>query len=103
MEAAGAELFGHLTYVIRLNNGVDARSDRAIREPARNLDLFCAKAASFVNVPANCCDDVHGPGDERDQYPPPPDVAEELAAGVAPETVISYHSPPDRLSALPLA
>jgi hypothetical protein len=44
------------------------------------------------------------PADERDQYPPPlPDAAKELAAGVAPVTVISYHSPPERLSALPLA
>ena len=45
------------------------------------------------------------PDDERDQYPEPPlpDVAEELAAGVAPETVISCHSPPEASSALPLA
>ena len=37
MEAAGAEFFEHLAYLIRLNNGVDARSDRALREHARNL------------------------------------------------------------------
>jgi len=48
---------------------------------------------------------VRRPDDERDQCPEPPlpDVAEELAAGVAPETVISCHSPPEALSALPLA
>ena len=37
----------------------------------------------------------------------PPDLvlalAEALAAGVAPETVISYHSPPEAFSPLPLA
>lgn len=48
---------------------------------------------------------IRRPDDERDQYPEPPlpDVAEELAAGVAPETVISCHSPPEAVRALPLA
>ena len=37
MEVAAAEFFEHLDYVVRLNNGVNARSDRAICEHARNL------------------------------------------------------------------
>jgi hypothetical protein len=37
VEAAAAEFLEHLAYVARLNNRVNARSDRAIREHARNL------------------------------------------------------------------
>jgi hypothetical protein len=45
------------------------------------------------------------PATQLDQYPDPPlpEVAEGLAEGVTPETVISYHFPPEALSALPLA
>ena len=61
-------------------------------------------AARLMSEPGHSAD-IRLPDDERDQYPEPPlpDVAEELAVGVAPETVISYHSPPESLSALPLA
>ncbi|HJZ00832.1 MAG TPA: hypothetical protein VJ305_08925 [Streptosporangiaceae bacterium] len=37
MEAAVATFLAHLADVVRLNNGANARSDRAIREHARNL------------------------------------------------------------------
>jgi hypothetical protein len=37
VEAAVAEFFAHLAYLVRLNSGVNTRSDRAIREHARNL------------------------------------------------------------------
>jgi hypothetical protein len=36
-ETAVAQLFEHLTYAIQFNHGADARSDRAVREPAREL------------------------------------------------------------------
>ena len=37
VEAAVAELFACLAYAVRLNNGVNARGDRAIGEHARDL------------------------------------------------------------------
>ena len=37
VEAAGAEFFAHLAYLVRLNSGVNARSDCAIRKHARTL------------------------------------------------------------------
>jgi hypothetical protein len=37
VEAAAAEFLERLAYVVRLNNRVNARGDRAIREHARNL------------------------------------------------------------------
>ena len=37
VEAAVTEFFAHLAYVVRLNSGVNARGDCAIREHARNL------------------------------------------------------------------
>jgi hypothetical protein len=37
VEVAVMEFFAYLAYLVRLNDGVNARSDRAIREYARNL------------------------------------------------------------------
>jgi hypothetical protein len=36
-EAAIAKLFEHLARAVQFNHGADARSDRAVREHARNL------------------------------------------------------------------
>jgi hypothetical protein len=52
VEAAVAEFFAHLAYVFRLNSGVNARSDRAIREHARNLCQHWRSAAGHVDEAA---------------------------------------------------
>jgi hypothetical protein len=50
VEAAAAEFFVRLAYVVRLNNGVDARGDRAIGEHAQPWPGPCGDDNGFVSV-----------------------------------------------------